>query len=168
MQLTWVLEKELTMAHSHVSTNHHSPVSTRSANQPRWWNETHTNAWDRAKEALRRDWEQTKADLKVGGAWLNQDADDTLMQAVGAQPIPLRGEPNIEEGVPAKTPWEKVEPAFRYGFGARHYYREHDEWNPELESKLRADWSETKSGSTWDQVKAQVRRGWDSVRRAVS
>lgn len=156
------------MTHPSVSTSQHSPVSTRSASQPRWWKRSHTSAWERAKEALRRDWEQTKADLEIGGAYLNQDADDTFMQAVGAQSIPPRDEPNLEEGVPGKQPWSTVELAVRYGFGARHHFRNYDRWNPELESRLRADWPESESGSTWEQVKAHVRRGWDSVRRAVA
>jgi hypothetical protein len=154
--------------HSQVSTNQQSSVSTSSVSQPRWWKRSHTSAWERAKEALRRDWEQTKADLEVGGTYLNQDVDDTLLQAVGAQSIPPRYEPNLEEGVPGMQPWDTVEPAVRYGFGARHHFRNYDRWNPELESRLRADWPEAESGSTWEQVKAHVRRGWDSVRRAVA
>ena len=36
--------------------------------QPKWWNpQTHGSAWERVKEALKRDWEQTKADLTSGG-----------------------------------------------------------------------------------------------------
>ena len=145
-----------------------SSVSTKPTNQPRWWNESHTSAWDRAKEALRRDWEQTKADFTDGGTELDQDVDDTVKQAVGAQRIPPRGVPNTQGNARARPAWDKVEPAVRYGYGAGHHYRNHNEWNDELESKLRTDWDETKSGGTWDQVKAQVRRGWDSVRQAVS
>ena len=40
--------------------------------QPAWWNEGHASAWDRVKEAMRRDWEQTKQDMKMkGGHELN-------------------------------------------------------------------------------------------------
>ena len=42
--------------------------------QPAWWNDNHASAWDRVKEAMRRDWEQTKHDLHIkGGHELNQD-----------------------------------------------------------------------------------------------
>jgi len=59
------------------------------ANRPSWWNDQYTSDWDRVKEALRRDWEQTKADFKVGGAVdLNQNVVDTVKQAVGEQPVP--------------------------------------------------------------------------------
>jgi hypothetical protein len=30
---------------------------------PSWWTDGHTSAWERTKEALHRDWEQTKADV---------------------------------------------------------------------------------------------------------
>lgn len=65
-----------------------SPEPDRSARPP-WWNDTHASRWDRVKEAIRRDWEQTKADFsKTGGAELNQNIGDTLKQAVGAAPLP--------------------------------------------------------------------------------
>ena len=35
--------------------------------QPAWWKEEHAGAWDRVKEAMRRDWEQTRHDLHVKG-----------------------------------------------------------------------------------------------------
>lgn len=50
---------------------------------------------DKAKEALKRDWEQTKADLPGdAGKELDQDADDTVRQAAGKQPIPSENTPN--------------------------------------------------------------------------
>ena len=48
-----------------------------------------------AKDALKRDWEQTKEDLPgVEGQELDQDADDTLKQAVGKEEPPPEGVPN--------------------------------------------------------------------------
>jgi len=117
---------------------------------PKWWNEEHTSAWDRVKAALKRDWEQTKADFHAGGKDLDQDVPDTIKQAVGKQVIPPAGVPN----------WEEVEPAGRYGVGARNHYGEHD-WDDRLESKLKEEWSDLKSGRTWDEVKSVVRRGWE-------
>jgi hypothetical protein len=47
----------------------------------------------RVKEALRRDWMQTKDDVTDHqGRDLNQDAADTVKQAVGAEEIPPRGD----------------------------------------------------------------------------
>ena len=49
-------------------------------------------------EAMKRDWEQTKHDFnKKSGEELNQDADDTVGQAVGKKPIPPPGVPNMED-----------------------------------------------------------------------
>ena len=44
---------------------------------------------DNAKEALERDWEQTKSDLPgLEGKDLDQDVDDTIKQATGSDPVP--------------------------------------------------------------------------------
>lgn len=59
---------------------------------PQWWTERHASAWDRVKDAFRRDWEQTKADLAFDGHDLNQGAGDTVRQALGSGPIPMPGE----------------------------------------------------------------------------
>ena len=59
------------------------------ATRPQWWTDKHTSTWDRVKEALRRDWEQTKADLSSSDAAdLNQNIGDTVKQAAGTQPLP--------------------------------------------------------------------------------
>ena len=43
---------------------------------------------DGVKDAMKRDWEQTKADLHLGGKELDQDVDDTLKQVAGKDAIP--------------------------------------------------------------------------------
>ena len=52
-----------------------------------------------AKEAIKRDWEQTKSDLTGGkkGEDLDQDVGDTVKQAAGKEPVPPRGVPNPDE-----------------------------------------------------------------------
>jgi len=48
-----------------------------------------------AKEALERDWEQTKSDLPgLDGKDLDQDVDDTVKQATGNEPVPGESTPN--------------------------------------------------------------------------
>jgi len=141
-----------------------------SAKNPSWWNDTHSSGWERTKEALQRDWEQTKADFTDGGQELNQGADDTVKQAVGKQAIPSAGVPNRDD-VPAdstsrRNDWSRMEPAVRYGYGARQHYGDSD-WNDDLEGKLRQDWDSSGSQGTWDQMKNAVKRGWQSVKRAV-
>src|SRR5437764_1283869 len=102
-----------------------NPMTSRRSypSNPSWWSDAHTSGWDRAKEALRRDWEQTKADLsKTKGMNLRQDVGDTVKQAFGKEAIPPGNLPNPPgEKVDVKD-WTAVEPSIRYGYGARHYY----------------------------------------------
>ncbi|HEY6078493.1 MAG TPA: hypothetical protein VIW29_06810 [Polyangiaceae bacterium] len=128
---------------------------------PSWWNENYSSGWERTKEALRRDWEQTKADVTDGGTELNQDVGDTVKQAAGKQAIPPANRPNPPDS------WDEAEPAVRYGYGARQHF-EKAEWDDELESRLQKDWDSTGNVSSWERVKAAVRRGWDSVKRAAA
>ena len=56
---------------------------------------TDGNKMDKAKEALRRDLEQTKSDLPgLQGEDLDQDATDTVRQALGHEDIPPADQPN--------------------------------------------------------------------------
>lgn len=128
---------------------------------PSWWNESHSSGWERTKEALRRDWEQTKADVSDAGTELNQDVSDTLKQSVGKQAIPPRNAPNPPDS------WDELEPALRYGYGARQYYQGQD-WNDDLEAHLQQEWEATGENGSWDRVKAAVKRGWSNVKQAVS
>jgi len=53
-----------------------------------------------------------------------------------------------------------------YGYGARDQYgSQHMAWDDKLETRLRSEWEESGStGSTWDQVKTHVRRGYERPR----
>jgi hypothetical protein len=52
----------------------------------------------KVKEALKRDWEQTKHDFnKKKGQDLDQDVGDTLKQATGNEPIPPPMVPNFKK-----------------------------------------------------------------------
>jgi hypothetical protein len=79
---------------------------------------------------------------------------NTTRQASGKEAIPPRGVPAYEE----------VEPAYRYGYGARSKYgREYPEWDDELEAQLKGEWDEIAPArrQTWMQDRAAIRRGWD-------
>lgn len=131
---------------------------------PTWWNDQYNTTWDRVKEALRRDWEQTKADLHLGsGRDLNQGVADTVKQAAGTEPLPLSHQPN-----PEPPAWKDAEPALRYGYGAGSYYHDQATWDDGVEAKLRQEWEDLKSGRTWEEVKAGVRHGWEAARRKLS
>ena len=70
------------------------PTMATASWDPAWWTDEHSSSWERVKHAVRRDWEQTRADLADTGVDLNQGAGDTLRQALGTQPIPIDGLPN--------------------------------------------------------------------------
>jgi hypothetical protein len=149
---------------SDKSTSSAAPVAGTPWN-PTWWKEeTHGSAWDRVKEAMTRDWQQTKHDLaqKAGHA-LNQTVVDTVKQIVGKEPLPPIDRPN-----PPKVIGElsEDEQPIRYGFGARHEYgQQHPTWSPELETKLKADWmaDSNKVGRSWQQVQSQIRYGYEHM-----
>jgi hypothetical protein len=127
---------------------------------PKWWNEEHESTWGRVKAAMKRDWEQTKADVSSKGRDLDQDVGDTVKQAAGKQPIPPMSQRTKDEG----DEWNRAEEGYRYGVGARSQYgHEHSQWDDKLEGKLKEEWGDMKSGRTWDEVKSTVRRGWDRV-----
>jgi hypothetical protein len=132
--------------------------------KPNWWNQEHDSAWDRVKDAMKRDWEQTKSDLSMGraGKDLDQDVPDTVKQAAGKQAIPPASQKNPPD-VDDKD-WKNVEGEYQYGVGARNQYGKSEDWNDRVESKLREEWGDLKAGRTWDEVKSSVRRGWDRAK----
>jgi len=127
-----------------------------STKKPAWWDQQYDSAWERIREALRRDWEQTKADLCSSGKELNQDLGDTIEQAIGTKPIPPPNQP-----VP-DTDWSDAESAMRYGYGARRQYADENEWNDRLEAKLRDEWTVLEPDRRWDEAKPQIKRGWSA------
>jgi hypothetical protein len=137
--------------------------------QPKWWSTQHATQWETLKDALRRDWEQTKADLHLGGRDLNQGLRDTLDQAAGAEPAPPRDVANFDAATNGRhLTWDYAEPPLRYGVGARDQFGAlHMEWDTELESKLQADWEASRGAAngTWADVKLIVRHGYERARR---
>tara|TARA_R100000306_G_scaffold62518_2_gene71774 strand:+ start:71079 stop:71477 length:399 start_codon:yes stop_codon:yes gene_type:complete len=83
------------------------------------------STWDNIKNAMKRDWEQTKNDFGSDDARdMDQDVDDTVKQMFGKD-----------------SRFEDHEPAFRYGHEANQRHgREHPEWNADLERKLEAEY----------------------------
>jgi hypothetical protein len=134
----------------------HDRVRSTSTKNPAWWGKDYDSAWDRVKEAFRRDWVQTKSDFGgKTGRELNQDVDDTVKQAVGKDPVPPAGVPNVDDEFGIH------EPAFRYGFGSRSYYRDHKSWDDTLDTKLRGEWDNLGTGRRYDEARPFIRRGWD-------
>lgn len=247
---------------------------------PSWWGPRHSAAWERTREAFRRDWEQTRSDFSVAGSVdLHQNVGDTVKQALGADPVPTRAtmtrpdEPgeaaarlekqmterakvdteiasarsdmavaqveaegkiaqerfdaqskiaraekklgeiaadareaivedqrkgqeklakqqgkidavraetgqkiaDVREKVDAQTAkhlgriadatraWEQIEPAMRYGYGARMEYASNHAWDDTVERRLQAGWADMKSDRSWDDARSHVRHGWESA-----
>jgi hypothetical protein len=137
---------------------------------PAWHTAEHAMSWGRVREAIRRDWQQTRRDMHVGGHELNQRASDTLKQALGDEAIP-----SIYRTNPAKVigdlvgDWERVEPPAEYGYSARLQFGSvYPEWCYELERDLQREWESSamapREPGLWDDVKAYVRYGYDAKR----
>lgn len=124
--------------------------------QPDWWTSKETHSWDRMKEALRRDWEQTKHDFRSkAGHELHQDLTDTVKQAAGKEAIPPMNQPN-----PPVTWGDEAAVRFGYGASLSETYRAHKDWDDELEAKLQRDWEATNPDRPWREVRDASRFGW--------
>jgi hypothetical protein len=130
--------------------------------QPAWHTDQHVTAWDRVKEAMRRDWEQTKKDLHLkGGHELNQGVGDTVKQAQGKEAIPDNDKANPPKVI---GDWNDVELPVEYGYSARSQYgAKHTGWSRELETTLKDEWEtgKAKTGRAWDDVRDHVKRGYE-------
>lgn len=133
-------------------------------NNPKWWTQEHEGAWTRIREAMKRDWEQTKYDFELGGRPLDQDVTDTVKQAAGSEPIPPRSVANQGDR------WGDIQGPLAYGYGARLTYGQaYPKWNVDLETKLAQEWTDSERGKVhpWESVKNVVRRGYNYVASKV-
>ncbi len=138
-------------------------MATMQSKKPTWFKQEHASEWQRIKEALRRDWDQTKHDLHLGGHNLNQTIGDTGEQLGGVNPPP-DGRPMPAKIVGDASDWQIVEEPVAYGYAARTQYgREHPRWNDKLDVMLRSEWETMQTGTkrTWDEVKSTVRHGYE-------
>ena len=124
---------------------------------PSWWTDEISNDWNQAKEALRRDWEQTRHDLHLGGHELDQDIENTLSQAAGAQAMPPIDVANRPKVIGT---WEEAEVAIGFGYAARTFYgHQHASWTPELARQLSREWSS--ESMPWKTAEILVHHGYD-------
>lgn len=126
--------------------------------KPSWWkDDTHASGWDRVKEALRRDWTQTKHDLHMGGHELNQDVKDTVKQMAGKQSVPDANSANPGKVIGS---FDDAELPLEYGYGARRQYGKDD--FSSVEPQLRSEWDKGATNyGRWDDVRDHVRRGYE-------
>lgn len=138
-------------------------MGTTSAHwHPSWWNEeVHGAAWDLVKESIRRDWEQTKHDVGLGGEDLHQSVADTLKQAAGGAPLPGDGDANPPLSL---GEWHQIEAPYGYGVAAHQELgARHPQWNPTLEAMLKDEWTAAhdQAGREWRAIVSLVRRGYE-------
>lgn len=116
------------------------------------------SGWERVREALRRDWEQTRHDLHVGGHELNQGVKDTLRQIAGRQTLPPIDRPNPPRILGS---FAEAEGPMRFGWSAQH--DEVEDRFSLIEPQLRQQWEASPHGrsSRWDDVRELVRRGFE-------
>ena len=126
---------------------------------PSFWTDEQQTAWDRVKDAFHRDWLQTRSDLHMGGADLDQTAKDTMKQAAGKQPGPTTAEGRIG--------WEHARHAIRLGHGAASFWGE-GSWTEEIEERVQSEWNALASGIDWQEARPLVLRGWEQGRKDVA
>jgi general stress protein 26 len=117
------------------------------------WSDHQLTLWERAKEALIRDWEQTKFDLGAPDALpLSQSLTDTLRQASGEQTLPPRNVPNRHGRIDA----------VRFGYlSASALFPDPVPWSLAIESELERRWLREGADFDWDLALPHVRYGWE-------
>jgi hypothetical protein len=120
-------------------------------NNPIWWEPDNDFAWDHVKLVMKRDWEQTNHGKKPN---TTRNIGQAVKQTSGMEAIPPLGRPAFEQ----------LEPAFRFGYGARlKFGREYPEWDGDFEIRLAEDWRtmDPTRKESWEQDREAIRYGWD-------
>lgn len=108
-----------------------------------YWKDDYQSGWERFKDAMKADWEQTKSDFGSETARdLDQDVDDTVRQMVGKQPIP-----DVDR-----------EEAYRYGYAAAVDYGTRS-WDEDLDAEIGSHYV-----GDYDRDRPYVRRAFDRQR----
>lgn len=134
---------------------------------PIWWTIEHTVIWEVAEPVLRDEFERRKGEAQRAQIKA-QGADNSVFQHGSVTPRNV----DIEHAhlVPDDdwelgADWHQVQPAVRFGVGARSQFGDDATWNDEVETRLRADWDKSYEPSTWERLKRAVRRGFEFKRR---
>lgn len=133
-----------------MTTMHHA--------RPSWYTDEDDSAWERVKDAFRRDWKQTKHDFGGNEPDLGQSAGDTISQATGSQPIPSNSMPRPVVGDEYDDVFDdEHETAYRYGFAAYRHLGSQSDWNQSTIDQLRQEWGDD---ADWELNHDAVRKGW--------
>lgn len=115
------------------------------------------STWERVKDALRRDWDQTRLDFRLK---FGQEMDEPMSDSPA--PAAARERP---ADAPCLT-WSD-EDAVRFGYDAGRSAPGVDPgaWNIALEAALQREWEAQVTGRPWSDVRLAVRYGWARSRR---
>jgi hypothetical protein len=128
---------------------------------PSFWTDEQQSRWDRVKDAMHRDWLQTRSDLSMSrGADLGQTAKKTVKQAAGTAPGPTSAEAGVG--------WDTARHAIRLGHGAATFWASEPAWNHALAARLKDEWEDLDTGIDWVEVRELVRHGWEQGRKDVA
>jgi hypothetical protein len=136
-----------------IKTNKPEAIMKQYKN-PGWWTRDHETAWNCVKEAMKRDWMQTKRDWSGDEIDVPQNTGTTLRQTIVRKILSPCDQ----------LAYETWEPAYRFGYGARlKFGSEYSAWNTNLEICLARDWRSINATrrQTWDQDREAIRYGWN-------
>jgi hypothetical protein len=118
---------------------------------PIWWESDNDFAWDHVKLEMKRDWEQARHGKKPNAS---RNIIHAAKETSGIEPIPFLVRPSFEQ----------LEPAFRFGFGARlKFGSEYPEWDSNFEIQLAEDWRtmDPTRKEKWEQDRMAILYGWN-------
>jgi hypothetical protein len=113
---------------------------------PHWWDAYYDFEWDHAKLAKKREWEQVRLDH-------SSDSSRKIISLLFPEPF------------------EELESAFRFGFGARlEYGEEYSMWDDNLEICLAKAWRTLNPirPQTWEQDRRAILHGWHQERNLMN
>ncbi|MFI5298000.1 MAG: hypothetical protein ACHREM_07870 [Polyangiales bacterium] len=135
--------------------------SMETSSNPAWWTERHQTAWERVKDAIKRDWRKMKGAV---GHPIGHEPD-----GVGASTASrgANGVRDLSVHLPSKSrSWKDAEPAVRFGGGARAYFAEDTEWDTDLDRRLAVEWTRFYPNRPWYQERDDARHGWEGMASA--
>jgi hypothetical protein len=133
---------------------------------PVWWSVQHTVVWEERLPALRRGFER-RAGAAPREEVTRLGPDDAVVQKRSTTPRNVsleRAHAVPDDNWELGTDWNEIEPALRFGVGARVQYARYEAWNEELEGLLREQWNMTDAPGTWKRMKRAIRRGFEAAR----
>ena len=110
-------------------------------------------SWDAAYAAR---WQAVRAEFHRN--WRHPNRGDSLIEGRETQdPASL-----MNGGGPSE--WTRADREASYGYGAHARYPQFRVWNPELEAVLLREWPRLNTGTSWEDAREGVHRGWDFAR----